>query len=234
LAVEEHFYLIWPFILVLLRKHLRAAATVTLCAAIAVFVWRTIDSTHGWLIPFGTDINAKTDTRLDALLWGCLAAFAYPYLQSLATDSRLFRHAWKVIVPVAMLLTIFQNAPGGSFFRAVIFPAMIVSTALSPVSALSRLLSHSVMSWVGRLSYSIYIWQQLALFPTLASDSPLRTVQQFPLDLIAIVVMATFSYYLVERPMIRLGHRITQEQERGFGAQPNPPSVVAAATSFAR
>src|SRR5271166_2822961 len=74
LAVEEHFYLIWPAALVLLAK--RRARWFALILALSVATWRAWDLHHQWfqrLIP-GLLFGSRTDVRLDALLLGCLAA----------------------------------------------------------------------------------------------------------------------------------------------------------------
>jgi len=62
------------------------------------------------------------------------------------------------------------------------------------------------MRWVGRVSYSIYLWQQLFLVPN-TEQRPLHVLQAFPFNLIAVFACATLSYYLLERRMIGLGHR---------------------------
>jgi peptidoglycan/LPS O-acetylase OafA/YrhL len=53
---------------------------------------------------------------------------------------------------------------------------------------------------VGGLSYSIYVWQQLFLPPT-PPGSP------FPWNILAAVAVALSSYYLVERPCLKLKNR---------------------------
>jgi len=55
------------------------------------------------------------------------------------------------------------------------------------------------------LSYSLYLWQE---FFSLPAKSPLSWFQIFPLNLILMFVVAALSYRFIERPMIRLGHRL--------------------------
>lgn len=235
LAVEEHFYLVWPFALLLLGRRMRTAAWVTVSLALAVFVWRVCDNAGGWFIPFGIDTDAKTDTRFDSLLWGCLAAFAYVWLHENKIHWERYRNAWKMVLPVVLVITYFQWAPGASLYRAALFPLLILSTALVPETHLGHFLGLPVVRWIGRLSYSIYIWQQLFLFPTLAEGSPLQHLQQFPFNFLGIIAAATGSYYLVERPMVRYGHRIV-ERWKTNEALPSGRAlpVTAAARSFAR
>ena len=65
------------------------------------------------------------------------------------------------------------------------------------------------MQWVGRISYSLYLWNSLFL-STLDNPQPLPLgqLQEFPFNVPPVFVCAALSYYLVERPMIRLGHTV--------------------------
>ena len=76
LAIEEHFYFVWPLVLLWLlgRRGLDAVLRVTLLAAAAALVWRTV-------LLFGTDaptllLYHGSLERADALLYGCGAAVA--------------------------------------------------------------------------------------------------------------------------------------------------------------
>jgi peptidoglycan/LPS O-acetylase OafA/YrhL len=70
-------------------------------------------------------------------------------------------------------------------------------TAASDLRLVGRLLSSPPFQWIGLASYSLYLWQQ----PFLAKSSSL------PIYLLPLVVVA--SVYFVERPFIRLGHRLS-------------------------
>ena len=88
LSLEEHFYLIWASLLALLKP--RRALKAALVLAAAVVLWRVVDGhfeiMHR-LIP-SAEVGTRTDSRLDALLWGCVAALIFPRIRS------LFRHRW--------------------------------------------------------------------------------------------------------------------------------------------
>src|SRR6202040_225518 len=73
LAVEEHFYLLWPWILVWAGR--KRGKHLALGIALLVGAWRIVwqHAGLGWLPEVPP--HYRTDLRLDALLWGCLVAF---------------------------------------------------------------------------------------------------------------------------------------------------------------
>ena len=71
LAVEEHFYLAFPLLVVLFRKNWHGLAKTLAGVIIGAALWRAY-------IAFGTSLPAAdynymmTDARIDSLAWGCL------------------------------------------------------------------------------------------------------------------------------------------------------------------
>jgi peptidoglycan/LPS O-acetylase OafA/YrhL len=220
LAVEEHFYLLVPMVILCMGRKPRRLAWTVLTAALCVFIWRSFGEAHQLLIPYGVDVTEKTDTRIDALLWGCLAAVVYPkavqWLRSLGWQNL------SVVIAAALVTAICLHAPGLTLLEAMLFPALLISTAVFPDSLLGRALEWPVMKWIGRLSYSLYIWQQLAIFPTLVPDSPMAVLQQVPLNLVVMLALASASYYFVEKPAIRMGRRLEMPSHRDRSFRPVP------------
>jgi peptidoglycan/LPS O-acetylase OafA/YrhL len=212
LAVEEHFYLLWPLLMLLLGPKVRRIGFVALALAVAVFIWRSLDIHYGWLIPYGTSVDSKTDTRIDALVWGCLAAIVYPYIHPRVRALSFGRNIWLPIAVVLAAVLVLKSVPGGSLIKAILFPALVMSTAISPSSVLGRILEFRLLKWTGRLSYGIYVWQQLLIFPTLSPHSPLRALQHFPANIAFVFLLAAASYYSIERPMIELGRRLGRQR----------------------
>jgi peptidoglycan/LPS O-acetylase OafA/YrhL len=109
-------------------------------------------------------------------------------------------------------------------------PLAILGTTLRPQSWFSRLLENPALSFVGRLSYSLYLWQQLFLISHFGADTArLGPLQSSPLNWLMTFACALLSYYLVERPLIRLGHRLAPNvaANQSFEAQESlvpPPS----------
>jgi peptidoglycan/LPS O-acetylase OafA/YrhL len=209
LAIEEHFYLLWPMLLLAVRP--KRAGRVAFLLALLVFAWRVIDG-HFHLFPelfAPANLLARTDTRMDALLWGCLAAIYFPDIRRLAARIP-FSQLW--LVP-ALILVIAQkmHPPGQTLLDAVLFPVLVVSTVLQPRSVLGLVLEWRPLRWLGTISFSLYLWQELFLpGPTAElARGGFRQLQHLPWNLPAILVCACLSRYLVELPMTRLGHRLS-------------------------
>jgi peptidoglycan/LPS O-acetylase OafA/YrhL len=57
--------------------------------------------------------------------------------------------------------------------------------------------------FVGTLSYSLYLWQQLFL-----NRESSAWINTFPQNLILAIAAALASYFLLEKPFLRLRHRL--------------------------
>jgi peptidoglycan/LPS O-acetylase OafA/YrhL len=209
LAVEEHFYLIWPMLLVAVKP--KRAGKVAFLLAMAVFGWRMLEVHFQWLskILLPANLSMRTDTRIDALLWGCLAAIYFPVIKRYAERIR-FSQLW---LPVLAILLVAEavHAPGLTLLRVVLLPALVLSTVIQPESLLGRVLEWQPLRWIGTISYSLYLWQELFL-PELTSEKAhgaFHYLQQPPWNVLAILVCACLSRYLLELPMIRFGHRLS-------------------------
>jgi peptidoglycan/LPS O-acetylase OafA/YrhL len=64
--------------------------------------------------------------------------------------------------------------------------------------------------WLGRISYSVYLIHPIASF--LFRETRLPAAPMFILTIGATLVMATLTYYALERPMIELGHRLVKRE----------------------
>ena len=231
LAVEDHFYLLWPALLaLLLRRHGRGLAWATgaallLCAG--ALAWRA--TLFGACFPAGHApalrplaclppasnpayrfyrLYMATDTRLDSLAWGVLPALLAvwrPGWLAFAARSRPLQAAALAGLLASLLL------PGDAFREVVRYSlqGLALAVLLPAVAAPGphvRLLAAAPAVWVGRLSYSLYLWHwgAYAVADRLAGPRPLPWLS-VALPLAAVLTLA--SYYGIERPMLRWRRR---------------------------
>ena len=209
LAIEEHFYLLWPMLLIAVKP--KRAGKVAFLLAMAVCVWRLLEGHFNWLATILPPANlmARTDTRIDALLWGCLAAIYFPVIKRYA-ERIGFSQLWLPILATSLVIEKF-HPPGQLLLRAVLLPALVLSTVIQPASYLGRVLEWRPVRWLGTVSYSGYLWQELFL-PGVASERAHGTfqyLQRAPWNVLAILTLACLSRYMLEVPMTRLGHRLS-------------------------
>ncbi len=221
LSLEEHFYLLWPFFLLAAGRS--CAAWITPALALQIHIWRSMDSRwHLFAMAFpDPGLLWRTDARIDAMLWGCFAALSYHGRETIRFPG------WSQWALIAALPTcIILHVPALPLIFALLFPLLILSTVTRPDSWLGRFLELRPLRWVGRLSFSLYVWQTLFLQGQAGTIPPwLRHLQQWPTNLAMIFLCSVVSHELIERPMIRLGRSLAHRC-----AGPTP-AISAAATS---
>jgi peptidoglycan/LPS O-acetylase OafA/YrhL len=210
LAVEEHFYLFWPAILVFTGK--KRALWIAPALALAIAAWRTTALSTGIVSIHDGSWFGRTDLVGDGLFWGCaIALFA-----NLPAGSRILRYCGRplVLVPAigaVVAWTLWRPAPWlalpGQTVVALLLAVIVAATTLHPETAIGKALDGRFLRWIGRLSYSLYLWQQLFLAAGPFPSPRLHLLQSFPANLAATFLCATLSYYFIEQPFIRFGHR---------------------------
>ena len=197
LSVEEHFYLLLPSLLILWRPRRRAlllAITGILILVGGVFLARRFNP-----ILF-------SDYKLGSIFLAAAAAVALrePSIRQLAMRSL------QPFLTVAIAIAVMLWVPGlaALLLLPFFFLAAIVSTTLHPSSVLSKLLESPLLRFIGKRSYSLYLWQQLFLT---AHFGPFDFIlQRWPLSILCSFACACLSYSLIEQPLRRIGHTLAQ------------------------
>lgn len=222
LSIEEHFYAIVPLLILLLRRNVLMIVSLTLIALCVTIRWYEFTYLSSSLhLP-----QFRTENRVDALLWGSVIAqlVRRPVWHERFTRWLTPATVVVLVAAAAVALFAFESTPVRRTIVAFVLPLVIVSTVLRPASGLGWLLEWAPVRYVGRLSYSLYIWQMMFF---VLGKTQLGMAQEFPFALILTSALAWLSYNLVEKPCIRLGHRLS----RRLSAQRaiNRPAGVAVA-----
>lgn len=209
LSIEEHFYLIWPFVFAAgkYKRNTIAIFILFLVPAIKVYFFY---NPNKWIV------DQSIFMRIDSIAIGCVFAifkeeiirliskFWTPvfilsiiglFLLSLPTD--VFKR-----VHLNNLLDFFGNTHGP--LANVLIALIMMYSVFGPKNLWFKFLNNPFFEYLGILSYSLYLWQQLFLHKT---D---QVFNQMPLNFLLIFMMANFSYYIVEKPFLKLKSKISQ------------------------
>jgi peptidoglycan/LPS O-acetylase OafA/YrhL len=210
LAVEEHFYLLWPWIIRanIIKAQRLLFIIITLCAT--VLIWRFIVR-YG--LHLSTDYSGMaTDCRIDSILYGALLRVLFEMPWAPMVLSVLRSPMCRVLSAFALLVTFiirdddFRETIRYTIQGISLMPVFTAVLSDSPRTLLRRALSSPPMVLIGRLSYSIYLFHLMARTPgEVYFGSPFRAGSAITgLLLTGAVAYALFIY--VERPMARLRH----------------------------
>lgn len=213
LSVEEHFYLLWPMVFFFFKRF-RAFFAFGVILLVAFFRYNAY--VHYFPSPM-LSLDVSIFQRADAIMIGCMAAMYRDRLAPLA--DRVRRFAWSPLLIILLIGVLREswinelNADHKLHLGFVLVPLGIGSaTGLIPNLLVALLMLVSipgegkwfaflnlpVMNYIGKLSYSLYLWQQLFFSPRLGQLS------HFPLNILLIVICALFSYRFIEKPFLKL------------------------------
>ena len=226
LSIEEQFYLIWPVtLLFLLSRKFSVNRILIVVGSLIVLV--NIDRIylyHG--VQSFDRIYNGLDTRADALLIGCALGLvgyqifpprAWAILGSLGAAFVVYVLFFTYPVPASFQVA-FGLTIGGTLFAigVAFFLAGILSNAASlPV----KLLRLPPLVWAGRLSYGLYLWH-FFVFAFIAGWYRGYQARLIPAQIAATFLIAALSYYLLERPCLKLKRRFTVVKTREPSSEP--------------
>lgn len=216
LAVEEHFYLVFPWLYVGMQKagmppRRQAVLLWGLCGA--VLVWRCLLVLY-LHVPTERTYMA-TDTRVDSILFGCaLAVWRNPLLDPPALGERTWR---RLVLPGAMLIIagclVLRNEAFRETLRYTLQGIALTLVFVAAIRfkdwAIFRPLNSRPVEIFGVLSYSFYLLHYVAIFTV---QKLLPQLGPFIDACIALVLATACSYAiyrLVEQPCARLRRRLT-------------------------
>jgi peptidoglycan/LPS O-acetylase OafA/YrhL len=212
LSVEEQFYVLWPLTLILFFQD-RVPIVLSVIASGPLFryaFWR-IWGYKGLEYPF--------PVVMDALAMGCLLAIAQPQIERY---KRILMSRWFAVVPIITIFMPLWSLYSNRFYQSVGLTFMHAGIALSVDHSIRKkysFLNARPVMWMGVLSYSLYLWQQVFL-----DRQSTTLITSFPINLILAFACATASYYLVEKPCLALRARI-------FITPPQHPRTIEAIQS---
>lgn len=204
LSVEEQFYLIWPCTFIILGP--RRAGWV----ALGVILFGPLARTGSWLFLRGTTYHDLEMFPMvaDSLAMGCLLSLIGGWLEGKKLYLKLFRPLYSAGL-LALILLINRYM---SYTVISVFGTSVINICLAILihrsiyysrDWIGYLLNWKPIAFVGVLSYSLYLWQQLFL-----DGKSSAWACAFPQNLIFAVAAALGSFFLLEKPLLKLRHRL--------------------------
>ena len=203
LSVEEKFYFLWPLLFFVVLKKLKAR-------------WAVVPIT---LIPLVMSRTQSLPVAYFSLLTGCCVAIGLHALRRKQDQVLVWVHR----VPAGFATTVWVL----SYFAgltATFRVAFIICTAgLLPIlllkeTAVSRVLGSQVCQWIGKRTYSMYLFHALCL--SALEEKVLRATsgaKYFTVVLLAYALslaVASVVYLVLEKPAVLWGRRLALSARR--------------------
>jgi peptidoglycan/LPS O-acetylase OafA/YrhL len=226
LSLEEHFYILFPVAFVVLKADPVRLMLLVASLCVGCLLLRLGEARlHPELLNTQT-FYVLSQYRLDSIGFGVLLALA---CQTADGRKVVLRLAQPVFAAVALTVILGCMLIRDPWFRETwrysllgISIVVIVSAVLfgERYHLVHWLLNTSVLRWIGRLSYSLYVWHEgISFFLPIES---LPHWQQSVVCLFASFAVASISYYVVEQPFLMLRSRFRS----GAAARPIIPSIA--------
>ncbi len=211
LAVEEQFYLIWPFLLAFGLRYVPRRGTLVGWILAGALVSAGL---MAFLYQPGMDpsrVYYGTDTRAFGLLIGSALALLLPSkrLPSLVKGrDRFVLDGVGLAALAAIILMIWKTNQfetflydGGLLFLSVL-SALVIAALAHPKTILGKVMGCHPLSWLGKRSYGIYLWH----YPVIVLTSPSVNTNGLNLTRAALqvgasIVIADLSFRFVEEPI---------------------------------
>jgi peptidoglycan/LPS O-acetylase OafA/YrhL len=240
LAVEEHFYLVFPLIFLALHNLIKtppreAVFLYGLCALI--LLWRCV-------LVYGVHSTQDrtyvgSDTRFDSILYGCaLAIRGNPMLDGASSCSD---RTWKwLFLPGALATLAFTFVYREPAFRET-FRYSLQGIALTPIFVCAmrfpnwsvfRWLNGKIVNFVGVLSYSLYLVHHV-IIDAIGHHVAMHPVLRAVVALAASLALSYAIYIVIEKPCAKLRKRLSRRAVLHVAPRPTPPVPAVAAGSSA-
>jgi peptidoglycan/LPS O-acetylase OafA/YrhL len=222
LSVEEHFYLIAPLFIVFVR----ASPGKVLAFSVAMIVL-PLAIRIGYVLQWPEWSNTNriymaSETRFDSIAYGVFLAA----ICEVSPEGRLRRaisspQALVAGIALLVLSTIIRD----DFFRDTVRYSMrgigalliVAPLVFSPrLGWLQTMANSPPADWIGRLSYSLYIWHGAAWFFLFNIGMTKSVLTSFS-ELAVTFVLAVASYYLIEMPVLRWRNKTSSRRKATMG-----------------
>lgn len=247
LAVEEHFYLFWPFVIYLLPRRVAMAACVA-CVVIATACRAALV----WAGDYAVAVDALTPCRLDALAIGAFLALA---ARGMGGIHALVRPTAILASISGLVLIAFEFKLGKwlgmsqasllavelGLYPLVFGGVLIQAVRTDPSAWIGKLWNAPFLRFFGKYSYGIYVFQNLMI--------PLGSLAFTVNDLVSLtgsvflgkmlylgimtgltVAVALASWHLFEKHFLRLKDAFSTNRKAAIRTESYPCPITLASS----
>src|ERR1700731_1083118 len=214
LAVEEQFYLVWPFVVRFCKEtQLRKIAIAVICLSP---VLRLFLSRHH------VNIYSNTFCRLDGLMAGAFLALLLR--SSDFVPSRYVSWAWVALGAAAPLAIVIDSFHARWIVFSLITVASVSFVYLALFSAqrwLQAILTNRFLVYTGVISFGIYLLEKIPLDAAKALHLERHELLALPIAAAATFGLAALSWNLLEKPFLKLKRFFEPPQGRPESTPPD-------------
>jgi peptidoglycan/LPS O-acetylase OafA/YrhL len=216
LSVEEQFYIVWPFILLIGLKLIRdrqgnglrpKLALATLALAVASSIEMAV-LYHPSLDP--SRVYYGADTRAAGLLFGAALAMVWPsrrLKKGITPQARKVLDGMGCVGLLIIALMIWRTGEfsqflyRGGFVILSLATVMVLMPLAHPACRLGRVVGNKPLRWIGVRSYGIYLWQTPVIVITSPQGPHGQSLLRDALQVAGIFAIAALSWKYVEEPI---------------------------------
>ena len=210
LAVEEQFYLVWPFVVLFTSER-----TLAYVATAGLFIAPLLRAIAAPYFHTAWPIQYLTPSRMDLLCAGALLAVVAR--RDSGAIPRLVKPAYLgLIVGVVVFVGLFLAFPrmrdshspaviAGCYSALVLSCASVLVIAVDGRGIVGKVLRNPVLVYIGTISYTIYLIHMTALQVLL--NHHVRRIATIGLGFAITIAFASLSWFVLERPLIGGGRR---------------------------